>query len=134
MGRPDFGRSATYPTPPFPHALHDDNVDVVDGDVAEGLDDGLPVEHGVQPESDPEVESEPAFSFGCRWRVPLTQVHNPSGVLLLYRDQLDAQTFDQVIICKSVWFYSNFIHVDIKVFDVNGKFVGLMAAIHWRVG
>ena len=44
MGRPDFRLLAAYPKPPLPHALHDDNVD---GVVAEGLDDGLPVEHGV---------------------------------------------------------------------------------------
>ena len=115
----------------MPHALHDDDVD---GDVAEGLDDGLPVEHSVQPELEPEVEPEPALPLGCRWRVPLTRVLNPSGVLLLYRDQLDAQISDQVIICKSVWFYSNFIHVDIKFFYFNGKCVGLMEAIHRRVG
>ena len=131
MGRPDFGRSAAYPTPPLPHCLHDDDAD---GDVAEGLDYGLPVEHGVQLEPEPEVETEPALPLGCRWRVPLTRVLNPSGVLLLYRDQLNAQTPDQVIICKSIWFYNNFIHVDIRVFDVNGKCVGLMAAIHRRVG
>ena len=99
MGRLDFGRPTTYPTPPLPHALHDDDGD---GDVTEGLDDGLPVEHGVQLEPKPEVEPEPALSLGCRWRVPLTRVLNPSGVLLLYRDQLDAQTSDQVIICKSI--------------------------------
>ena len=131
MGCPDFRRSATYPVPPLPHALHDDDAD---GVVVEGLDDGLPVEHDVKPEPEPEVELEPALPLGCRWRVPLTRVLNPSGVLLIYRDQLDAQTFDQVIICKSIWFYSNFIHVDIKVFDVNGKCVDLMAAIHRRVG
>ena len=113
------------------HALHDDDVD---GDVAEGLDDGLQVEHGVQPEPEPEVGLEPALLLGCRWRVPLTRVLDPFGVLLLYRDQLNAQTFDQVIICKSIWFYSNFINVDIKVFDVNGKCVGLMEAINRRVG
>ena len=35
-------------------------------------------------------------TVGCtiRWRVPLTHVHNPSGVFLLYRDQLDAQTLN----------------------------------------
>ena len=101
MGRPDFGRLAPYLAPPLPHALHDDDVD---GIIAEGLDDGLLVEHDVQPEPHPKVEPEPALLLGCRWRVPLTQVLNPSGVLLLYRDQLDAQTFDQVIICKSIWF------------------------------
>ena len=84
MGRPDFGRSAPYPAPSLSHDLHDDDVD---GVVAEGLDDGLPVEHGVQPESQAKVEPEPALPLGCRWRVPLTLVLNPSGVLLLYRDQ-----------------------------------------------
>ena len=133
MGRPDIGRSA-YPTPPFPHALHDDDANVVDGDVTKGLDDGLPVEHGVEPELEPKVKPKPTLPLRCRRRVPLTWVHNTSGVLLIYRDQLDTQTFDQVIICKSIWFYSNFIHVDIKFFDVNGKCVRLMAAIHRRVG
>ena len=92
MGRPDFRQSAAYPAPPVPHALHDDDVDVVDGDLAEALDDGLPVEPVV------ELEPELALPLGYRWRVPLTRVHNPSGVLLLYRDQLDAQTIDQIII------------------------------------
>ena len=101
MGRPGFGRSASYPAPPLSHALHDDDVD---GVVAEGLDDGLPVEHGVQTEPHAEVEPEPALPLGCRWRVPWTRVLNPSSVLLLYRDQLDAQTSDQVIICESIWF------------------------------
>ena len=94
MGRPNFGRSAAYPAPQVAHALHDDDADVVDGDLAEALDDGLLVE--------PAVESEPALPLGCRWRVPLTRVHNPSGVLL-YRDQLDAQTLDQVIIYVKVY-------------------------------
>ena len=89
MGRPDFGRSAAYPAPPVPH--------VVDDGLTEALDDGLPVEHAV------ELEPEPALSLGCRWRVPLTRVHNPSSVLLLYRDQLDAQTLDQVIIYVKVY-------------------------------
>ena len=92
MGRPDFGRLATYPAPSVPHALHDDDADVVDGDLAEALDDGLLVEPVV------ELEPEPALPLGCRWRGPLTRVQNPSGVLLLYRDQLDAQTLDHVII------------------------------------
>ena len=97
MGRPDFGRSLAYPTPPVPHALHDDDANVVDGDVDEALDDGVPVEHVI------ELESEPALPLGCRWRVPLTWVHNPSGVLLLYRDQLDSQTLDQVLIYVKVY-------------------------------
>ena len=101
MGRPDFGRSAPYPAPPLSHALHDDDVN---GVVAEGLDDGLPVEHGIHPEPRAEVEPESALPLGYRWRVPLTRVLNPFGVLLLYRDQLDAQTSDQVNICKSIWF------------------------------
>ena len=42
MGRPDFRRSTAYLTPPVPHALHDDDTDVVDGDLAKALDDGLP--------------------------------------------------------------------------------------------
>ena len=92
MGRLDFGRSTTYPAPPVPHALQDDDVDVIDGDLAKALDDGLPVQPAVEP------EPEPALPLGCRWRVPLTRVHNPSGVLLLYRDQFDAQTLDQVMI------------------------------------
>ena len=52
MGQPDFGRSSAYPAPSIPHALHDDDVDVdvVDGDVVEALDDGLPVEPTVKPE------------------------------------------------------------------------------------
>ena len=54
------------------HALHDDDVDVVNGDVPEAVHDRLPAK--------PEL----TFPFGCRWRVPLTRVHNPSGVLLLY--------------------------------------------------
>ena len=49
MGRLDFRRSVAYPTPPVPHALHDDDVDVVDGDVTEALDDGLLVEPAVEP-------------------------------------------------------------------------------------
>ena len=90
MGRPDFGQSAAYPAPPVAYALHDDDDDanVVDGDLAEAVDDGLPVK----------LELEPVRPLGCRWRLPLTQVHNPSGVLLLYRDQLNAQTLDQVMI------------------------------------
>ena len=80
MGRPDFRRPAAYPAPPVAHALHDDDVDadVVDGDLAEVVDDGLPIE--------PAVEPNPELPLGCRWRLPLTQVHNPSSVLLVYRD------------------------------------------------
>ena len=50
MGQPDFGRSAAYLAPPVPHALHDDDADVVNGDLVEALDDGLSVEPVVEPE------------------------------------------------------------------------------------
>ena len=66
MGRLDFGRSTTYPAPPVAHALHDDDddddadADVVDGDLVEAVDDGLPVEPAVEP------EPEPAFPLGCK--------------------------------------------------------------------
>ena len=88
VGRPDFGRPTTYLAPSVTHALHDDdaNADVIDGDLVEAVNDGLPIE--------PAVELEPVLLLGCRWRVPLIWVHNPSSVLLLYRDQLDAQTLD----------------------------------------
>ena len=33
VGQPNFGRSATYSAPPVPHALHDDDADVIDGDL-----------------------------------------------------------------------------------------------------
>ena len=89
MGRPNFGRPAAHPTPPIVHALHDDDVDVVDGDVVVGVHNELPAKATAEPEL--------AFPLGCRWRVPLTRMHNPSSVLLLYRDQLDAQTLDHVI-------------------------------------
>ena len=82
-----------------PSCLDDDDADVVDGDLAEALDDGLPVELAVESEPEPE----PALPLGCRWTIPLTRVHNPSSVLLLYRDQLDAQTLDQVIIYVKVY-------------------------------
>ncbi|RVX16705.1 Serine/threonine-protein phosphatase 7 long form-like [Vitis vinifera] len=38
-----------------------------------------------------------ADPLGCRWRVPLSWAQNPSRVLTFYRDQLDAQTHDQVL-------------------------------------
>ena len=94
MGRPDFGQPAAHPIPPVAHALHDDEADVVDDDVAEGVHDGLPAEATAEPN--------PALPLGCRWRVPLTRMHNPSWVLLLYRDQLDAQTIYQVMVYVNV--------------------------------
>ena len=60
MGRLDFVRPTTYPAPLVAHALHDDDVDAVDGDLAEAVDDGLPVEPAVEP------EPEPALPLGCR--------------------------------------------------------------------
>ena len=74
MGRPNFGRSAAYPTPPVAHALHDDNV--INGDLAEAVDDVLPVEPAIEPKA--------TLPLGCWWTVPLTRVHNPYGGLLIY--------------------------------------------------
>ena len=70
MGRPDFGRPASHATPSIAHALHDDDAD------------GDEVEAAAKPKS--------ALPLGCRWRVPLTQVHNSFGILFLYQDHLDA--------------------------------------------
>ena len=86
MGQLDFWRPAAHPAPPIAHALHNDDINVVNRDIAKAVDDGLLAE--------PVVEPKLALPLGCRWRVPLTRVHYPSGVLLLYRDQLDAQTLD----------------------------------------
>ena len=88
MGRPNFGQPTTYLAPPVAHALHDDDADadVIDGHLVEAVHDGLPIEPTVEPEPEPEL----ALPLGCRWRVPLTRVHNSSSVLLLYRDHLDA--------------------------------------------
>ena len=66
MGRLDFRRPTA---PPVPHHLHHDG-DAVDGDAVEGIQHGLPTEL-----TDP---------LGFGWRVPLSWVHNPSGVLALY--------------------------------------------------
>ena len=97
VGRPDFGRPHADPAPPPTHALNDADADVGDGDLHEAIHDGL----SAQPAAELEVEL--ALPFRCRWRVPLTRVHNPSGVLLLYRDQLDAQTHDQVMVYVKVY-------------------------------
>ena len=91
MGRPNFGRPTEYPAPLIAYALHYEDVDVVDGDVAEVVHDGL------------SAESKPSLPLGCRWRVPLTWVHNQSGVLRLYRHQLDAQILDQVMVYVKVY-------------------------------
>ena len=103
MGQPDFRRPAAYPAPPFAHAVHDDDDDadanVMDGALDEAVHDGLVVEPFAEP------EPEPALPLGCRWRAPLTRVHNPSDVLLLYRDQLDAHTLDHVMVYIKVYGY-----------------------------
>ena len=44
MGRSNFRGPVAYPTPPVAHALHDDDVDVIDGDVVEAAHDGLPTQ------------------------------------------------------------------------------------------
>ena len=44
------------------------------------------------------AEPEPTLPLGCRWR----QVHNPFGVFL-YRDHLDAQTLDQVMVFVKIY-------------------------------
>ena len=88
MGRPDFGQPTT---PLVAQHLHDDG-DAVDGDATEGLQNESPAE----PKA--EAELEPANPLGFRWRVPLSWVNNPYGVLALYQDQLDAQTHDKVIV------------------------------------
>ena len=87
MGRPDLGRPAA---PLVPHHLQIDD-DAID----EGLQHGLPVEPKVEAKP---VELELVDLLGFRWRVPLSWVNNPFGVLTLYRDQLDVQTHDQVIV------------------------------------
>ena len=44
MGRPNFRGLAAYPATPIAHVLHDDDIDVVDGDVAKAVHDGLPAQ------------------------------------------------------------------------------------------
>ena len=56
--RPNFGRPTAHPAPPITHALHDDDTNVVDGDVAEGVHNGLPAEAVAEPDS--------ALLLGCR--------------------------------------------------------------------
>ena len=94
MGRPYFGLPAAHPVPLVAHVLHDDNVNVVYGNVAEGVHNGLPAKAMA--------ELEPALPLRCRWKVPLTRVHNSFGVLLLYQDHLDAQNLNQVMVYVNV--------------------------------
>ena len=84
VGPLDFGRLVT---PPVPHHLHDDD------DAVEGQQHGLLAELEAEP-----TKCESTNPLGFCWRVPLSWVHNPYGVLALYQDQLDTQTHDQVII------------------------------------
>ena len=79
MGRPDFGQPIA---PLVPHHLHDDG-DALDGDAVEGIQYGLPTELEVQAKP---AKLEPVYPLRFRWRVPLSWVHNPYGVLTLYRD------------------------------------------------
>ena len=83
LGRPDFGRPSA---PPAAQHLEHDAVD------------DLPAEHLEQGLQDEALlhEGLPADPLGCRWRVPLSWAQNPSRVLTFYRDQLDAQTHEQV--------------------------------------
>ena len=74
--------------------LHD-YANAIYGDVAEGLQHGLPTESEAKAEL---VKLEPTDPLRFRWRVPLSWVNNPFGVLALYRDQLDAQIHDNVIV------------------------------------
>ena len=96
-----FWATTCDPAAPPAHALHDADADVGDGDLPMAVHDGLLAQPTAELEVEPEVEL--ALPFGCRWRVPLTRVHNSFGVLLLYRDQLDAQTPDQVMVYVKVY-------------------------------
>ncbi|KAL6316687.1 hypothetical protein AAG906_019618 [Vitis piasezkii] len=89
LGRPDFGR------PPAPPAAQHLEHDAVDDLPAEHLEQGLQDEALLH-------EGLLADPLGCRWRVPLSWAQNPSRVLTFYRDQLDAQTHDQVHIRSNV--------------------------------
>ena len=71
MGRPDFRRPTAHPVLQVAHALHGDDANVVERDVTKAV---------VEP------ELKPALPLGCTWGVPLTRVHKPSSVLLLYQD------------------------------------------------
>ena len=64
MGRPDFRQPIALPVP---YHLHD-HGDAVDGDVAEGLQHGLPYE--LEPEPEP-AELKSADPLRFHYRVPL---------------------------------------------------------------
>ena len=49
MGRLNFGQLIAYPAPPVNHDLHNDNADLVDGDVVEVVYDGLSAKPTVEP-------------------------------------------------------------------------------------
>ena len=83
LSRPYFGRS------PASLAAQYLEHDAADDLPAEQLD------HELQDEALLN-EGLLADPLGCRWRVPLSWAQNPSRVVTFYRDQLDAQTHDQV--------------------------------------
>ena len=83
LGRPDFGQ------PPTPSAAQHLEHDATDDLPTEHLDQGLQDETLLD-------EGLLADLLGYKWRVPLSLAQNPSRVLTFYRDQLDAQTHDQV--------------------------------------
>ncbi|KAL6319613.1 hypothetical protein AAG906_020690 [Vitis piasezkii] len=60
--------------------------------------DDLPAEHLDQGLQDEALLDDGLLAdlLGYRWRVPLSWAQKPSHVLTFYRDQLDAQTYDQV--------------------------------------
>ena len=89
MGRLDFGRPPAPPT--AQHLEHDAADDLPHEQLDHGLQDETLLHEGLL--ADP---------LGCRWRVPLSWAQNPSRVLTFYRDQLDAQTHDQVHIRSNV--------------------------------
>ena len=67
MGRPNFGQPVA---PSVLYHLHDDG-DAVNGDTAECLQHGLPVEILVEAEAKP-TEFKLVDPLGFRWRVPLS--------------------------------------------------------------
>ena len=93
IGRPDFGQP---PAPLAPSHLYHDATDDLPVEGLIGVHHGLLDEdQGLQDEALLD-EGLPADLLGCRWKVPLSWAQNLSRVLTFCRDQLDAQTHDQV--------------------------------------
>ncbi|KAL6317761.1 hypothetical protein AAG906_030515 [Vitis piasezkii] len=94
VGRPDFGRPLAPPA--VQHLDHDAADDLpIEGPI--GVHHGLLDEdQGLQDETLLD-EGLPVDLLGCRWKVPLSWAQNLSRVLTFYRDQLDAQAYDQVL-------------------------------------